>query len=77
MEKKAEKHYWTKEEMKVLISIWDKKTLDEICKELNLRRIQVSYMANQMRKCGIGLVKKKKLGITNMLIDEVKKELGI
>lgn len=74
---KTEYHNWTKEEMRTLYKIWDKKSVEEIAEELNLSRDQVKSMACQMRKNGIPLEKKRIRNKYFRMILELKKELKI
>lgn len=71
------KHYWTKEEIKKMIKIWDDYSLDQICEELDLERSQIVSMARQIRKEGYELTSKKKNGVHAKMIKEVLSEIGV
>jgi len=68
-------HQFTKAEIKKVISMWDKKTKEQIADELNINEQQVNYIAMQIRKAGYKLTKKHKVGYLRNLITEVINEL--
>lgn len=68
---------WTKEDMKKLILLWEEKSLEDLGEEIGRTRAQILDMARKMRKENINLPVKKKKGVINGLILEVKKELKI
>jgi hypothetical protein len=70
---------WTKEMINILIELWESRPAKDIAAELgkDVTPIQVSYMANQMRKAGYPLPRKHTRGILQGLILEVAAERGI
>jgi len=65
------KHQWTKDEIKMLTKVWDSMSLDQLAKEFNLEKTQVSYMANEIRKLFPKLcLKKHRKGEVMALIKE-------
>lgn len=63
-------HMWTKDEIKKIFEIWESSTIDEVAEELGIERIQVQYMANQIRAAGYELAKKHRKGYLSSLIKE-------
>ena len=51
--------------------------MQDICKQMGMKPMQVSYLASSMRKEGIKLPKKHTIGKLRSLIQEVKKDLKI
>jgi hypothetical protein len=68
---------WTKEEIKRIYTLWDSKTINEIMKEMDLRRDQLNYMVCHMRKAGFVMHGKHKKGYVQNLIKECKLDLGL
>lgn len=77
MSTKNKPQYWTKEEIKKLINIWNNKTLEEICYELSRTKTQILSMTNQIKKEGYKLQIKRKNKVRNKMIKEVLNELGL
>lgn len=68
---------WTKEEMKELIGLWDKKSVQDIAEKLNRKPNSVLYISYELRKLGVPLARKSQHGKTRLLACEMIKELGI
>ena len=75
MKKKAASHMWTKEEIKLLYTLWDKMSMEEMCNELGLEPKNITYMAAQMRANGFKLQRKRKNGRLMSMLQDLKKEL--
>ena len=56
---KNETHSWTKDEIKMLGKLWTSQSSQEIADKMGLRKEQVSYMANEIRKVYPKLIPKK------------------
>lgn len=69
--KRAEKTQFTKQHIASVIDLWEKKDLQEIADELNIRRDQVQYLAHQIRRAGFNLPKKRMKSKQLSLIREV------
>lgn len=72
---RKEQHMWTKEEIKLVNSLWATTTTHELCKKLGVDNQQLNYMVAEMRKAGLVLAKKHKKGNLQALIKEVMSEL--
>ena|SRR3990167_7063684 len=70
-----ERRMWTKNDIKLIHKLWTNKTTEEVCKEMNLTKIQVQYMVRQMRKAGIDMPKKHRSGHVMNLLYELAHEL--
>lgn len=70
-------HMWTKEEIKKLYEIWEKYSAEDVAESLGIEVGQVRYMVTQMRKQGFPLQKKRKVGKTMIMLEELKAELKI
>lgn len=66
---------FTKDDARKLLALWESSTLEEICKELDLKKTQVLYLASQMKKAGIALSTKRAKGSLLSMLKELKKEL--
>jgi len=66
---------WTKDEIKQIIEMWEKYTVQEMMKKLNLREDQVHYMAAALRKAGFVLPRKHRNGNLSNLIQEIHSEM--
>jgi len=77
--KKSYRDYrmWKKEDLKKLIGLWDTTSLQEAAESLGAEQHQIRYIVSAMRKAGIPLAKKHKNGHLNVLLTELKEELGI
>jgi len=77
--KNAEKksYMWTKENIRVLVNIWEKSTVEEIADKLDVDKRKVTYMANVIRKQGYPLSRKHVKSRAKIMIDEVMSELNI
>lgn len=73
----TQSHKWTKAEIKILISLWTSKTLEEVAKEIGVSSAQILYMVREIRKAGHEMPKKKRNGIKRGLIMEALGELDI
>ena len=76
MKHKTKKHQFTKDEIKKVYRLWEGESTLKIAEELGLKEQQITYIATQMRKSGMKLAKKHKIGYLRNLIEEVKKELA-
>lgn len=72
---KMTKHQFTKQEARILLTLWDRATKEEIAEKLNLRSEQIGYLAREMNKVGFELSKKRKVGQLRTMLKELKKEL--
>ena len=70
-------YMWTKKGITTVLTLWDKKNVEEIAEELGVDRKQVIYIAGQMRAAGMDLSRKSKHGYLSSLIKEVAGERGI
>ena len=76
-----EYHLWTKEEIKLVITLWPDHSFKEIQKSVGVGPRQLSYLAKKIRLKGIPLEKKTgycypRQGSLINVINELKKELG-
>jgi len=71
MSKKTVRHMWTKKEIGTILDLWDSCTIDEIAKKLGLRKEQITYMANAIRKVSPKAISKKhNVGyLRNLILD--------
>jgi len=69
--------FWTKEEIKLLLELWDSQTIEQMCETLRRNRAQVMGMAREIRKAGYELSVKKKKGEKQKLVKEVLRELEL
>lgn len=67
-------HVWTKDEVRKLYKLWEDCTLEELSADMGIRHVQVTYMANQMRKVGFKLTKKPKVGSRLSMLKEIFEE---
>ena len=74
--KRSVKKMWTKSEIKMIAELWEKTTSEELCSKLKITQPQLMYITMSMRKHGLDLPKKHKMGYTANLIKECKLELG-
>lgn len=72
---KTPKHQFTKDEIKKVYRLWEGKSTLAIAEELGLKEQQITYIATQMRKSGLKMAKKHKIGYLRNLIEEVKLEM--
>ena len=68
---------WTKDEVKKMIDLWESKTVEELCVELNRVPSSVITMAKQIREAGYHLSKKRKVSVKRLMVEETLKELGL
>lgn len=67
---------WTKDEMKKVLELWDKKTRDDICKELVITKNQLLYITSVFKKAGIKLPTKHHKGRIINLVRELAQEIN-
>lgn len=70
-----EAHMWTKEQLKSVAELWSTTTTKELCEKFNIEYMQLNYIVHEMRKAGMDLPKKHKIGNLQGLIREVMAEL--
>ncbi len=66
---------YTKQDIKVVIELWETSNTAEIAKELDITSQQVQYLAGQIRKFGYKLTRKTVRGYMGTLVKEVMGEL--
>lgn len=71
---KHKRHSWTKDELKVIIEIWESKRIIEIAEQLGVSYSSINQLASDMRKAGIPLTKKTTKGILAGLIKQIAEE---
>ncbi|MCK5017882.1 MAG: hypothetical protein KAS32_12535 [Candidatus Peribacteraceae bacterium] len=71
---KKHSHQYTKEEIRKVLKIWEKSSVQDIADELGVTTNQVQYLASQIRKAGVDLPKKKRVGHFQKLILEIAEE---
>ena len=69
------KKYYTKQEIKQVIKLWDEYTIEEIANKLDRTKVSILYIASHIRKCGFKLSRKLRKGTLDGLIKEVLTEL--
>lgn len=62
--------YWTKEEIRRMVDLWETKTLEEVAEEMGVKTSRITYMAHQIRKAGYPLAMKRRTGYIRTLISE-------
>lgn len=62
---------WTKDEMRLLMDLWDSSNPEEIGEKIGVSRQKVNYMANVMRKAGVPLQLKYQRGTVSLMIKEL------
>lgn len=67
--------YWTKDEIKQLVTLWDAHTLEEIAAKLDRKPSSIVAMSIQLRKAGLKLSQKRKNGYMAHMVAEVVKEI--
>lgn len=72
---KRNAHMWTKDDIKKVAKLWSSKTMEELAKELDVRKDQILYIVTHMRKAGFELPRKHKTGYMEMLLKECLLEL--
>lgn len=65
---------WTKNDFKVIMQLWETKTTSQIAEELGRSQSNISAVAQQLRKHGVDLPKKKKPGYLGLLIQDFMAE---
>lgn len=70
-------HLWTKDEIRMLYTIWNEHSVEEVSTMLGIDKAKISYMATLMRKQGFPLQKKRVTGKTDLMLKELKSELNI
>lgn len=75
--KKKPNHLWTKEEIKLLYTLWNTMNMEELCEEIGVEPKNIRYMSTQMRKYGFNLQRKKRNGTLMSMLQDVKRELKI
>ncbi len=68
--------FWTKEDLKMVVRMWDDNTLVQIAEKLGREKSSIQQIATVMRKNGIKIARKRKNGYLALLINEVKEELA-
>lgn len=71
----AKSHMWTLEEIRLIKSVWDNKSVNDIAEQIGVLPQQIQYIATQMRKEGIKLPRKHVVGRTRGLIQEYARSL--
>ena len=72
---RVRKKFYTKEEIKRVISLWDNMSVEDMAEELGRGHASILYIASRIRKCGWKLSKKMRVGRVDSLISEVIREL--
>lgn len=62
---------FTKENIREVMDLWESKTTDQIAEKLGVNRNSITYIANIIRKEGVRLPKKHRVGYIRGLIKEV------
>jgi hypothetical protein len=75
MTKRKPNQLWTKEEIKTVLKLWGENTTDQIAQQLGRKKDQISYIANQIRRAGHKLPKKRTIGRLQGMIKEVVSEI--
>lgn len=70
-------HSWTKEEIMVVIDLWETSTVEEIAERLGMNIPQILYRAWTLRKAGWPLSQKHKRGKFQNLVLELAAERGV
>lgn len=71
------KRFFTKEEIRKVIKLWEDKTIEELAFELNRPKSSIGYLARKIRICGYKLPRKIKVGSLNFMIKDVIKEFKV
>lgn len=74
-----ERRRWTKEEIKILVQIWNDHTMEEICKTLDRTPSGVGNIVHALRKMGVKM-NPKRIPSGPVLKDKIKEvldELGL
>ncbi len=70
-------HMWTKEEIALVIDLWETQRTEEIAERIGLAPSQVTYMAGILRKAGYPMAQKHLKGKIYSLIEAVANDRGI
>jgi hypothetical protein len=73
---KRDAKMWTKDDVRKVHKLWTSKTVEEIRKEMDIRREQLTYIITQMRKAGIEVPRKHRNGHMRNLLEELAHEIN-
>ena len=65
---------FTKSDIEAVLDLWEDTNINDICKKLDMTKIQVYYLVSQIRKAGYPIIKKTVTGQTTTLIKMVLAE---
>lgn len=68
------RHAWTREQIISVKQLWQTKSGEEVAAEMGVTMQQLQHIATQMRKAGVMLPKKRKIGQLQGLIKELMAE---
>lgn len=68
---------YTKEELRLIIEMWNEHSIDEIASKVKVKKTSISSIAKKLRVNGFPLHKKHRNGVMDGLIKELKAEYKI
>lgn len=74
---RAKYQNWTKDEVRKLLTLWDKHTIEELEEKMGRGKNTLTAMAKKLRDVGFEVARKRRAHYTHTLLLELAEDMGI